>query len=609
MARSKAPPVIDVDRKTVEQALERARAVLVASDFDLLMGIVTCYLYLTALVRSQRTTIARLRRFVGVSTSEKLAGLADQGGALEPSPDTATHGGADAAPPGDGVATPTADDTRTRNDAGGGGDAAPEPAKGTGGKPPRKKVKGHGRVPASAYGAATHIPVPHATLRVGDPCPVGCRGRLHELSEPSTIVRISGHPPLSATCWDCQKLRCTLCGALFTAQAPEEAQGEKYDETAASMMALLTYRGGMPFNRLAQIQRQLQTPVPTSTQWDVLNARLTMVQPAYDALEHEAAQGALFHNDDSHKGILEFQGKRRDALLATGNLPDPERTGLFTTAIVSIAETRPNIVLFYTGRQHAGENLDDLLDKRDPGLPPPIQMGDALTRNVPDKHKVVPSNCLTHGRRNIFDEKENFPVECHALLDIMKGVYKLDDDCKTKKLSPQERLAEHQRVSGPLMEQLRRSMEEMLAGKRVEPNSGFGKAFNYLLKRWDRFTLFLRVPGAPLDNNICERALKMAIRHRNNSQFYRSERGARVGDVYMSLIYTTELCGGNPFHYLTALQRHHKAVADKPTEWLPWNYLEALARMGGRAPPFDPRRPAMTPRAPLSADLTPPQAA
>ena len=375
MTRPKAPPVVDVDREAVDQMLERVKAVILSSDYDLLKAIVLCYLYLTELVRNQRATIARLRRFVGVSTSEKLAAVADKGAPPKPSPDTAMQGGADAVAPPGGETPPVADETGA-----GGGEPAPEPAKDAEGKP--KKKKGHGRVPASAYGAARHIPVPHESLRVGGDCPDGCPGKLYALRDPATIVRIFGQPPLSATLWDCEQLRCNTCGKVHKARAPEEAQGEKYAETAASMMALLTYRTGMPFHCLGRLQRVLQTPVPASTQWEVVEARQEMFLPVHAVLEHIAAQGAVFHDDDSHKGILEFKGKRRDALLAKGALPDPERTGLFTTAIVSLEDTRPAIVLFYTSRQHAGENLDRLLDKRDGRLPPPILMGDALTRNA-----------------------------------------------------------------------------------------------------------------------------------------------------------------------------------------------------------------------------------
>jgi transposase len=84
-------------------------------------------------------------------------------------------------------------------------------------------------------------------------------------------------------------------------------------------------------------------------------------------------------------------------------------------------------------------------------------------------------------------------------------------------------------------------------------------------------------PGAPLDNNLCESVLKRVILHRKNSLFYKTANGAHVGDVFMSLIHTAEMCGANPFDYLTAVQRHSEAVAQHPEQWMPWNYTEALA--------------------------------
>ena len=109
-------------------------------------------------------------------------------------------------------------------------------------------------------------------------------------------------------------------------------------------------------------------------------------------------------------------------------------------------------------------------------------------------------------------------------------------------------------------------------------------------KHWDALTLFLREPGAPLDNNICERALKKAILHRKNALFYKTENGARVGDLFMTLIHTAELHGTNPFDYLVALQRHHEPVTKTPTQWMPWNYAEVLASLTS-SPPSGPDPP------------------
>jgi hypothetical protein len=83
---------------------------------------------------------------------------------------------------------------------------------------------------------------------------------------------------------------------------------------------------------------------------------------------------------------------------------------------------------------------------------------------------------------------------------------------------------------------------------------------------------------APVDNNVCERALKKAILHRKNSLFYKTENGAHVGDIFMSLIHTAELCGANPFHYLTELQRHADELEENPSQWMPWNYRSTLQR-------------------------------
>jgi transposase len=437
--------------------------------------------------------------------------------------------------------------------------------------------KGHGRIAAAAYLHAGCTHVAHDRAHVGDTCPECSHGRLYRLREPERIVRITGQPPLAAHTWELDRLRCSGCGGVFTATPPAEAQGSKYDERAIAMMALLRYGTGMPLHRLDRLQRNLETPVPASTQWEAVRDHVDAVAPVHDELCHQAASGRVLHNDDTSVRILEFMGKRRAQLLALGELPDPDRTGLFTTSIVSITDDGP-IALFCSGRKHGGENFTALLAARDPDLPPPIHMCDGLDRNRPHGHVVVEANCNAHGRRHVIDEVGNFPAECQYVLEALGKVFKTDEQCKEQALSDDERLAVHQRDSAPVMAELQRWILAQFDDKRVEPNSGLGDAFQYLLKRWDKLTLFLRVSGAPIDNNLCERVLKMAIRHRNNSLFYRSQRGARVGDIFMALIYTAELHGENPFEYLVALLVHSADVAADPAAWLPWTFRATLAR-------------------------------
>jgi len=562
---SDAPEIVDVSMEALEGLLARAEACLCPEDYALLKGLVDNQVILARLVRERGTTIARLRRLFGLAGSEKTADVLGKSGKVEEPP--GPGGSSDAQP---------ASDIQAKAPS----DGAPQ-ATAAGEAPAKKKAKGHGRVPASDYPEASHIPVSHQTLRVGEACPDCTRGTLFGLKEPARILRIVGQAPLVAVCWDLTRMRCSACGKVFTARAPEKASGPKHDETAASMMALLRYGTGVPLNRLARLQRDLGTPVPASTQWGVAKESSDLVRPVFEELCRRAAQGDIVHNDDTYVRILEFMGKRRAKLVSKGELPDPDRTGLFTTAIVSITQGGKPIALFLTGRKHAGENLGDVLRERAACLPPPIHMSDALDRNVPEGHAVVASNCLAHGRRHVVDEVENFPNECRHLLEALGKVFEVDDRCRKEGLSPEERLHVHQRQSGPVMDDLRKWMRAQLEDKRVEPNSGLGQAINYLLKRWDKLTLFLRVRGAPIDNNICERALKMAIRHRNNSLFYKTQLGAHVGDVWMTLIHTAQLHGENPFHYLTALQRHAKAVAASAADWLPWNYRTTLADLAG----------------------------
>ena len=130
------------------------------------------------------------------------------------------------------------------------------------------------------------------------------------------------------------------------------------------------------------------------------------------------------------------------------------------------------------------------------------------------------------------------------------------------------------------METLHAWLNAQFDERKVEPNSGLGTAISYLLKYWDRLTLFLRQAGATLDNNVCERALKKSILHRKNSLFYKTRNGARIGDLFMSLIHTCELNAAGPFDYLNQLQRHVEVLKQTPSEWMPWNYRETLARSG-----------------------------
>ena len=218
-----------------------------------------------------------------------------------------------------------------------------------------------------------------------------------------------------------------------------------------------------------------------------------------------------------------------------------------------------------------------MLAHRAEELPPTIQMCDALSRNLPGELQTILADCLAHARRRFVDVYDRFPEVCRHLLESLAAVYRNDAFARERQLSPEARLRFHQEASGPTMQALHDWLERQLGEKRTEPNSALGDAIGYTLKHWEELTLFLRQAGAPLDNNVCERALKKAILHRKNALFYKTRNGAKVGDLFMSLIYTCQLNEANPFDYLTELQQHTEAQAVCPEGWMPWNYRDALA--------------------------------
>jgi len=576
------PTIIELDMGKLEDTLGRVKARVDEEDFAMLQALADSYIYLTGVVGDKKTSIARLRKMLFGAKTEKTATVLKQhpaGSAQSPAPVALAAGDAStpqSSPPTD--VTPTGDaEVKTDSEIT---------------KPDR--AKGHGRNGADAYTGAEEIDVPHSSLQPGDPCPACETGTLYDTQRPGVVVRLVGQPPVGAKVYHLQKLRCNPCGAVFTAELPTGAGDEKYDATVGSTIAMLRYGMGMPMNRNETLQESVGVPLPASTQWDIVADQAERAEPAFEEMSRQAAQGDVLYHDDTTVKILAMMEqtaedeKRADELLERGEetvaaadgateKPPSDRTGLFTTGIVVQTRGGEKIALFLSGHQHAGENLKDVLARRAADLPPPIQMCDALSRNMPKGLKTVLSNCLAHGRRKFVDVAERFPEECRHVLESLSVVYRNDEIAKERNLSPQERLVWHQAQSGPVMEELCAWFGRQFDEHLVEPNSALGASIAYMLRHWQALTLFLRVAGAPLDNNICERALKMAIRHRKNSLFYKTSRGAHVGDVFMSLIHTCRLCGANPFDYLTKLERHSEEVASNPGAWMPWNYRQTTA--------------------------------
>ena len=368
-----APP-LEISIEELEALVEQARPALSEDGYQKLLGAVHTLRYVTELLEKKKASLADLRELLCPATTEKTEKVLKQAGI----------------------------------DSG-----AKEPSVGAEARTHKRKAPGHGRNGAAAYSGAQKVQVPHASLEAGDPCPDGCGGKVYPQRDPGVLVRIKGQAPLAATVYELEKLRCNLCGNVYTAAAPPEAGEKKYDETAASMIALLRYGSGFPWNRLEGLENNLGIPLPASTQCEIMAEMAPTLQPALDELMRQAAQGEVAHNDDTSMRVLSLD---RDADISA------ERTGVFTSGIVWILGER-RIGLYFTGCKHAGENLTEMLKLRPPELPPPIQMCDALSRNVPKLAATVQANCNAHNRRNFVKVTANFPEECRYVLESLREVY------------------------------------------------------------------------------------------------------------------------------------------------------------------------------------------
>lgn len=453
---------------------------------------------------------------------------------------------------------------------------------------PKRPRPGHGRRSADEYRGASTIHIEHEFLRAGCRCPRCIDGTLYSYV-PKKFIHFKSGPLIDAECTIVQQLRCGSCQLIISATHPSGAKNalkKTADPSVTVFLAMLRYAYGMPFWRIEDLQDMAGIPLPWATQWDLVNAGARILQGVFDLLVDLAACGTLVHVDDTRQVVIDVVKSARKAaeeeMRATGRSKSSVRTGSFTSGVVVEIDGH-RIMLFFTGAKHAGENLEDLLSERPTDLDPAILMSDGLSWNTSGDIDVVDTRCNAHARRKFVGQIGNFPVECRFVLETFQQIYAVDARAREAKLSAEARLELHRSESKPALDALWTWMEDQREAKCIEPNSGLGKALEYVRSLWPMLTRFTEIAGVPLDNNICERALKLAIRHRRNSMFYKTMRGAEVGDIYMTLFHTARAAGVNAQEYLLALINNAEQVQADPSAWLPWNYCAPLANADPRA--------------------------
>jgi transposase len=547
----KRPEEVTLSREDGEALITRLeRDALTAEDRRVLVKVLTFYFWLLFALREAKLSLKRLKTLVFGEKAKKR----------EPPGSGGAAGGG-----GGKGGTGAAADPRERQSAGERGQAEAG-----------ERRPGHGRQSAAVYRETQRVECRHEELAVGERCPACGRGRLYRL--PAGIeMRLDGNALLSAVRYELEKLRCSACGQVFTAALPEEAGEEKYSARARAVLALGRYYLGVPLYRLEGYQALVGVPVPDATQWDQIERVADCAYPVFKHLERLAAQGEVIYQDDTPVRILSLIEENQQAeAQGYGSSRATPRTGMYTTGLI-VQAGEQQICLYYAGRQHAGENLAALLSKREAERDKPLVMSDALASNTAEDHALIRCHCLAHGRRKFSELEEVFPEESAVVTQALKQVFEHEAEARERQLSAEDRLVYHQTYSGPLMAALKQWLEQQGKDRMVEPNSSLGKAMAYLLGHWETLTRFLTVPGAPLDNNTVERALKLCIRQRKNSLFYATEHSAYLASLLTSVIATCLQAGVNALEYLVAVQDDRQAVFANPAAWLPWTYHAVLA--------------------------------
>ena len=424
----------------------------------------------------------------------------------------------------------------------------------------------HGRISGDDYLGCEQKTIAHGELSVGSTCP-DCSGKLGAY-QTAKIIRLTGSGLINGTAYRVEGFRCNTCRTVIKAAVPDDiATAPKYDASCRTNISLSRYGYGVPFKRLEDWQSNLQIPLPDATQWDLTIELYDMLKPLYKYLMSLSANAQGFYFDDTTGRILMPS--------ATGY-----RKGVYTTAIGAEVDGHA-IVLYFTSHQYGSENMLGVLSARtnDDDF---YTMSDASSNNLPKSKDVdllarwILCFCLVHGRRKFFDIFDSFKPACEFVLTQIAAVYRHERECQLRHYTGDERLHYHQQHSTPVMACLHTWLTNQWQYNQVEPNSQLGQAIAYMLRHWSALTRFLTVPGVPIDNSFAERLIKVAIRHRRNSLFYKTTNGAKVGDCLMSIIQTARLAGINAFDYLNVLQNHTSAVATSPGDYLPWTYQHTL---------------------------------
>ncbi len=331
-----------------------------------------------------------------------------------------------------------------------------------------------------------------------------------------------------------RKYRCTCGACIKTAPGPDKLiSGGRYSIEFAVEVATQKYLDHLPLERQARIMKREGLKTNSQTLWDQIWALSRHLKPAYDALPEHIQCYPFIHLDETRWYLLEKGGRKtwqiwsQSSPTAVHYTLHPERS----TAAGSIAVG-----------DYCGTIICD-----------GYSVYKSLARSAPSKLQLA--FCWAHVRRK-FEEAEVNHSECSKVLDLIKELYKIEDENPDPwKLEEKERRAvfEHRAIwrdkkSRPLVKEIVERIGKF-SGLKGESHI---KAATYFFNHLKGLKLFLDDPNLPIDNNHAERSVRGPVVGRKNHYGSKSKRGTEVAAIFYSLLETAKLHDINPKEYLLA---------------------------------------------------------
>jgi hypothetical protein len=464
------------------------------------------------------------------------------------------------------------------------------------GKPLRK---GHGRKGASAFTSAKECLHGFAAGILGAICASCGLGRMSRYRD-KVIVFVVGQSIFGAERHVFEQARCRVCGAIIRADATPlvlDGLGTEYVTyhwSACAMLIVMHYFAGAPFKRLEALHQGWGVPMPDANQWHLVDRCDDLLAPLYKAIErHAILHATTLRIDDTGAMIIALRRQIQEELAALqllGESTGDVRTGINATSVY-LETDHAKVVLFFTGRHHAGEIIDRLLVRRRSVAQAAetrlVKVTDAASKNFDHAQGELLEEavCNAHAFLKFRAIKDGFPAEYAIAGEVYKNVFDNDDEAKAQGLAPVERMHFHRSRSKPQMERLWQMCKQKLESKLVEPHSPLWEPVSFIINQWDRLTRFYEVPGVPLDTNVVEQTLIIPVRYLAGSFAYKTQNGADVGDRHMSLVATANANGVEPVAYLTECLQNHRDLAERPDHYLPWVYKKRIENSPAAAPP------------------------